>query len=66
MEVKIANYEKRNFVQMWKREARTIDAAKKRIDRYMKPQLHYYQLKYCCIHGGRKFKSEGKGIRGNM
>jgi hypothetical protein len=66
LELMIAKYESANFVQVWKREARTINAAKKRIDRYMKPELKYYQLKFCCIHGGKKFKSEGKGIRGTM
>lgn len=34
--------------------------------RYLNPKLEYYQLKYCCIHGGRKFKFEGKGIRDNL
>ena len=63
---KISEYEKSNFVQLWKREARTIDAAKKRTVRYLKPHQEYYQLKLCCIRGGRKFKSEGKGIRKNM
>ena len=66
LQLKVAAYEKTNFVQLWKREARTISSAMKRIDRSMKPELEYYQLKFCCIHGGKKFKSEGKGMRGNM
>ena len=66
LKVKIANFEKTSFIQLWKRDARTVEAAGKRIDRFMKPELLYYQLKFCCIHGGKKFKSEGKGMRGNM
>ena len=62
----VAEYERSSFVQVWKRDARTIDAAKKRIDRVMKPELQFYQLKFCCIHGGKKFKSESKGMRSNM
>ena len=34
-----------------------IEAAKKRgVDRPLKPELKYFQLKYCCVHGGQKFK----------
>ena len=33
LELLITKYELANFVQVWKREARTINAAKKRIDR---------------------------------
>ena len=66
VEGKLKEYEKVNFVQFWKREARTIEAAKMRIDRYMKPELKYYQLKFCCIHGGKKFKPGGSGIRDTM
>ena len=32
---KIKEYEKTNFVQLWKRESRTINAAKKRTLRYL-------------------------------
>ena len=55
LERTIRLYEERNFVKFWKREARTIEAAKKRIDRHMNPKLKYYELKYTCIHGGQKF-----------
>ena len=35
VEGKIKEYEKINYVQFWKCEARTIEAAKKCTDRYM-------------------------------
>ena len=66
LEVKVKKFEATNFVQLWKREARTIESAKKRVDRYMKEELKYYQLKYCCIHGGKKFKPEGRGVRDTL
>ncbi len=59
-------YKKENFVQLWKREARTIASAQKRVERYMKPELKYYQLKYCCIHGGKRFRPGGSGLREPM
>ena len=50
-------------MKFWKREARTIEAARKRVSRDLNPDLKYYEIKYCCIHGGQKFKSQGKGMR---
>ncbi len=50
-------YKKENFV----REARTIASAQKRVDRYMKPELKYYQIKYCCIHGWKRIRP-GEGV----
>ena len=65
LEEKIKTYEQSNSVQLWKREARTVTSSNKRVDRYLKPDLKYYQLKYCCIHGGKAFKTDGKGLRLN-
>lgn len=67
LEGKIKEFEKECFVQLWKRDARTLEAARKRVDRCksMKADLKYYQMKYCCIHGGKNFKAEGRGIRKN-
>ena len=62
---KLKAYEKAHFVQFWKRDARTIEAAKKRrrLNKFLKPELRYYEIKLCCIHGGQRFKSKGKGSR---
>ena len=35
LESKVKAYERVHFVQFWKRDVRTIDAAKKRMDRYL-------------------------------
>lgn len=63
LETKLKTYERQHFVQFWKRDARTVEAAKKRLDRFIKPELKYYEIKYCCIHGGQSFKGKGKGSR---
>ena len=64
LEAKIAQYKKENFVKLWKRDCRTIAAAHKRgIDRPLNPSLKYYDIKYCCIHGGQTFKPRGAGKR---
>ena len=52
-------YESTHFVQFWKRDARTIGASKKRLDKFLKPELKYYELKYCCIRDGQVFKAKG-------
>ena len=53
----------KNFVQYYRRNSRTIEAAKHKTKRYLNPNLQYYQIKYACIHGGRKHAPGGKGLR---
>ena len=63
-ELKVECYKKEAFIELWRRDSRTITAARKRgIERPLKTDLKYYELKYCCIHGGRSFKPRGKGSR---
>ena len=63
VEADVQEHKESQFVKFWKRDTRTIAAAKRRTDREFKPELKYYEIKYCCIHGGQQFKSQGKGIR---
>ena len=63
LQTKVKTYERAHFVQFWKCDARTIGAAKKRLDRSLDPALKYYELRFCCIHGGQNFKPKGKGER---
>lgn len=63
LEKKLKSFESSTFTKFWKREARTIEAAQKRIDRHLNPDLKYYQLKYACIHGGQAFRPKSKGFR---
>lgn len=50
LEKRLKQFDDRNFVKFWKREARTREAAMKRVERHIRPELKYYQLKYACIH----------------
>ena len=52
LEAKVKAYECAKFVKFWKRDAQ---ATKKRVTKFLKPELKYYELKYCCIHGGQAF-----------
>lgn len=44
LEKKLKDYEAYHFVKFWKREAQTIEAAAKHVNRYLNPHLKYYQL----------------------
>ena len=63
LEKKLEEYKQKEFVQFWKRDTRTIEAARKRLDKPLKTDLKYYEVKFCCIHGGQAFKPKGKGRR---
>ncbi|XP_065886150.1 zinc finger SWIM domain-containing protein 3-like isoform X3 [Dysidea avara] len=56
-------YERATFTKFWKRDARTVAAASKRLARTISPSLKYYEVKFCCIHGGQSFRPQGKGQR---
>lgn len=60
---KINVYQKKNAVQLWTRDSRTIKAAQKRVNRYLDKRIRYYELTYGCLHGGRKFQAKGEGKR---
>ncbi len=64
LETALDRYKKKNYVDFWRRDSRTIAAAQKRgVDRPLNAELKYYEIKYCCIHGGQSFKSRGAGKR---
>ncbi|KAH9372829.1 hypothetical protein HPB48_021550 [Haemaphysalis longicornis] len=61
LEKKVTTYSSAHFVQLWKRDARTIEAAKKRVGKIaskMSDVLKYHSVKYCCVHGGKKFATK--------
>ena len=63
-ESKLERHKNAIFAEFWKRDSRTIAGARKRgIERPIKPDLRYYEVKYCCILGGETFKAKGKGKR---
>ena len=63
LEARVEKFENSHFVKFRKRDTRTVEAARKRMNKSIKPELKYYEIKYCCIHGGQHFKSQGKGLR---
>ena len=64
LEMKLNNYKQERFVAFWKRDCRTIAAARKRgIERPLKPALKYYDIKFCCVHGGKTFNPRSRGFR---
>ena len=60
---KITRFERKNFVKLWKRDSRSVEAASKRLNRALSDKIKYYEVTFCCIHGGKKFKAKGEGLR---
>lgn len=63
LEEKIKLYEVSNYCQLWKRDSRTVEAARKRLSQHLADDIQYYEVTFGCIHGGRKFKGRGEGKR---
>ena len=63
---KIKRYEVATYTQWWKRDSRTVEAARKRLSRHLSDSILYYEVGFRCIHGGRKFKARGEGKRATM
>ena len=66
LEEKIQQYEQQHFVKFWKRDCRTVQAAQKRVNRPLSEHIKYYEVTFCCIHGGKKFKARGEGKRSSL
>ena len=65
-ESRIEEFEKLNFVQFTHRDSRTLKSAAKRVPRVVEKankELVYYSIVLSCVHGGKKHKSEGSGVR---
>jgi hypothetical protein len=71
LEKKIVDYQRIKYASLWKRDSRTFDASIKKksisADKVpsikIKKKLKYYEIRYACIHGGRKQKSASAGKR---
>ena len=61
---KMKKYEEENFLNVWIRDSRTIEAA--RVKKEYNPVIKFYEIRYACKHGGRKFKSESTGARSSL
>ena len=63
---KIKRAEDASFVQLYLRDSRTLDAAKKRTPKIAAQAseiLKYHSITYSCIFGGKEHKTGSKGIR---
>ena len=63
LKLKVKQYEEKHFVQFWIRDSRTVDSAQKRLTKKLNEKIKYYEVVFCCVHGGKKFKSKGEGRR---
>ena len=61
LQTKIEKFKEANFVELYIRDSRTVQ--NKRNKKNIKKDLKYSEIKYACVHGGRKHKSRGKGVR---
>ena len=64
-------YQKENYVQLYKRDSRALDAVRKRITRRnfnnaLNHDMATGQISFHCIHGGRRFQSLSKGLLPNQ
>ncbi|XP_076068232.1 uncharacterized protein LOC143040736 isoform X1 [Oratosquilla oratoria] len=60
----LRRYMEENQVEFWKRDCRTIRAARKRgVHHPIQDRLLYHEIKFCCVHGGRNFRASGNGLR---
>ena len=59
LEAKIDAYQKENFVQLTRRDTRTLTAARKRVPRRVEGAncaLVYYTVHFACVFGSKKYK----------
>ena len=63
LEAFLENYKKTNFIDLYVRNSRSVENGQKRLSKSLKPELVYYEIKFACVHGGRKFSSRGTGQR---
>ena len=60
---KITQFETENYVAIWKRDSRSVEAAAKTLTKTINHELRYYNVTFACQHGGKKFKSRSHGER---
>ncbi|XP_068228108.1 uncharacterized protein [Palaemon carinicauda] len=64
LEEKLKSFQSTNYTQLWKRDSRTIaTACKRKPNRHFNTDIKFYELRYSCVHGGRKHTSKSEGQR---
>ena len=66
LNTKIAEFEEENHCQLWKRDARTLTAAQKRVPKRVEnanKNLEYYSMRLTCKFGGKEHKASENAQR---
>ena len=66
LNLQIKSFEETNFVQLWKKDARSLETAAKRVPlRILKciRELQYFTIAYSCKFGGRKLIQKENQLR---
>ena len=58
-------YQNAENVQIYRRDSRSVDKAQLRLKKKLNPKIKYmyYEVKYHCIHGGKKHFSKATWAR---
>ena len=59
----VKKWEQENLTALYKRGSRKIESASAKIRAKCNLDLVYYSIDFCCVHGGKDFKSRGTGKR---
>ena len=61
---KKSKWEDANYVKLWSRDTRTVQASRKKFpNRVYSDAIQYGEAKFHCVHGGRQYKSQSTGKR---
>ena len=66
LEDRVKAYEESSFIQLYRRDTRTLAAARKRVPRKVeraKKELVYYSIRFACVFGGKTYQNKSTGQR---
>ena len=56
-------WQRTNFVQLYTRHSRKVEVCQKFSKKTLNINLKYGEIVYACVHGGKRFKPHGQGVR---
>jgi len=62
---KLEEYMQTTSTRFYRRDARTIAAARKRLTRPLNDEIKYYDIRYCCVSDGLDVRSRRQRGRGD-
>ena len=60
---KLQRYSEENYCELYIVDNKTTTNAAKSLTIRFSDPIKYYSMKYACVHGGKKFKQRGAGLR---